>query len=160
MTPARHLTFAEGEQGLYHCIARCVRRAGLCGVDPITKVDYEHRKPMIAARIVQLAGIFAVDVYSYALMSNHLHVVLSIEPTASRDAFYRRIKSRAGAPKAITATAHKMARIYYAMVTRGENYQESGAKAYEDASRDRVLRQLKRRAQSLGYDLTPSESIT
>ena len=85
MTQARHLTVAEGQQGLYHCIARCVRRAWLCGVDPITKVDYEHRKPMIAARIVQLAGIFAVDVYSYAVMSNHLHVVLSIEPTVSRD---------------------------------------------------------------------------
>jgi transposase len=75
-------------------------------------------------------------------------------------AFYRRIKSRAGAPKAITATAHKMARIFYHLVTRGENYQESGAKAYDDAFKDRVLRQLKRRAQSLGYALTPCETAT
>ncbi len=85
MTQARRLTVAEGQQAFYHCVARCVRRAWLCGIDPITGVDYEHRKTMIAARIVQLAGIFAVDVYSYAVMSNHLHVVLSIEPAASRD---------------------------------------------------------------------------
>ncbi len=85
MTQARHLIVAEGQQAFYHCVTRCVRRAWLCGIDPITKVDYEHRKSMIAARIVQLAGIFAVDVYSYAVMSNHLHVVLSVEPSAARD---------------------------------------------------------------------------
>ena len=58
-------------------------------------------------------------------------------------AFYRRIKSRAGAPKAITAAAHKLARIFYILVTRGENYEESGAKAYDEAHRKRVIRQLK-----------------
>ena len=85
MTQARRLTVAEGQQAFYHCVTRCVRRAWLCGIDPITKVDYEHRKSMIAARILQLAGIFAVDVYSYAVMSNHLHVVLSVEPSAARE---------------------------------------------------------------------------
>ncbi len=94
MTQARHLTVAEGQQGLYHCVARCVRRAWLCGIDPITGVDYEHRKPMIASRILQLAGIFAVDVYSYAVMSNHLHVVLSIEPTAAREWSDEEVASR------------------------------------------------------------------
>jgi transposase len=71
-------------------------------------------------------------------------------------AFYRRIKSRAGAPKAITAAAHKLARIFYALVTRGENYEESAAKAYDEAHRERVIRQLKRRVQNLGFDLVPS----
>jgi transposase len=71
-------------------------------------------------------------------------------------AFYRRIKSRAGAPKAITAAAHKLARIFYTLVTRGENYQESGAKAYDQAHRERIIRQLKRRVQGLGFDLVPS----
>jgi transposase len=71
-------------------------------------------------------------------------------------AFYRRIKSRAGAPKAITAAAHKLARIFYTLVTRGENYEESGAKAYDEAHRERVIRQLKRRVHGLGFDLVPS----
>jgi hypothetical protein len=52
-------------------------------MDPITKVDHEHRKAMVAARIRHLADIFAVDVYGYAVMSNHLHVLLAIEPTAA-----------------------------------------------------------------------------
>jgi transposase len=71
-------------------------------------------------------------------------------------AFYRRIKSKAGAPKAVTATAHKLARIFYTQVTRGENHEESGAKAYDEAHRERVIRQLKRRVQNLGFDLVPS----
>ncbi|NJN48396.1 MAG: IS110 family transposase [Candidatus Competibacteraceae bacterium] len=68
-------------------------------------------------------------------------------------AFYRRLKARLGAPKAITATAHKMARIFYTMVKTGTPYEEHGAAAYEQAYRERTLQALKRRAQNLGFEL-------
>jgi transposase len=67
--------------------------------------------------------------------------------------FYRRLKARLGGPKAITATAHKMARTFYAMVTTGKSYQKQGVAAYEEAYRERAIKQLKRRAHGFGFDL-------
>lgn len=77
---ARRQIVAEGEVGIYHCLARCVRRAFLCGRDPLTGHDYEHRKEWVRRRLEFLAGIFAIDVCGYAAMSNHLHVVLRQRP--------------------------------------------------------------------------------
>jgi len=70
-------------------------------------------------------------------------------------AFYRRIKSRAGGQYAVTATAHKIARIYYAMLTRGTNYVELGQQAYEQRYKKRRLDHLKVQAKSLGFQLVP-----
>ena len=50
------------EIGVYHCIARCVRRAFLCGFDPLTKHDYDHRKAWIRERLEQLAPVVAIDI--------------------------------------------------------------------------------------------------
>ena len=80
MTQARSTIVLAGQHGLYHCTNRCVRRAWLCGTDPDTQQNYEHRKTMVERRIRQLGGIFAVGIYGFAVMSNHLHVVLAVEP--------------------------------------------------------------------------------
>ena len=50
------------EIGVYHCVARCVRRAFLCGVDPLTNHDYDYRKEWIRERLELLASVFAIDI--------------------------------------------------------------------------------------------------
>ncbi len=70
-------------------------------------------------------------------------------------AFYRRIKSRTSGKQAITATAHKIARIYYALLTQGTTYIELGQQAYEQKYQERRLRHLMTQAKSLGFHLVP-----
>ena len=73
-------------------------------------------------------------------------------------AFLRRKKAQLGAPKAITATAHKLARIIYTMLRYGQSYVDAGAEYYENQYRQRALRAAKRRAAQLGYELIPISS--
>jgi transposase len=68
-------------------------------------------------------------------------------------AFYRRIASRSSRIQALTATAHKIARIYYSMLTKGTTYVETGQQAYEQMYKERRINALKKQAQSLGYQL-------
>lgn len=74
--------------------------------------------------------------------------------------YYRRMKSRIGAPKAITATAHKLACIFYRMLKHGEQYVDSGMDYYEKKYKQRVLANLARRAKELGFTLTGANSET
>jgi len=70
-------------------------------------------------------------------------------------AFYRRLCSRMDKPRANTATAHKLARMVYFMLTRGESFVDQGQQRYEEQQRQRSIAALKRRANALGFELNP-----
>jgi len=74
-------------------------------------------------------------------------------------AYLRRLRSRMGAPKAITATAHKMARLIYSMLKNGTEYVDAGQEHYEKRYRSRVVQNLKRKAQELGFELVAMKEI-
>jgi transposase len=72
-------------------------------------------------------------------------------------AFYRRLAIRIGKAKALTATARKIAILFYRAMRYGLRYEDPGADQYEQRYRDRVIKQLQRRASQFGYSLQPSE---
>ena len=63
------------------------------------------------------------------------------------------MRARLGAPKAITATAYKLARLVWRMMTYGQSYVDVGQAAYEKKTQERTLQALVKRANSLGYSL-------
>jgi transposase len=72
-------------------------------------------------------------------------------------AYLRRQRSRLGAPKAITATAHKLARIVYNLIRYGLAYMQQTEAAYAEQVRQRLEKQLRRRAKEMGFELTKIE---
>ena len=80
MTIARRDIIPDGAEGVYHCMTRCVRRAFLCGNDPYTGKSFEHRREWVQSRLKLLAGIFSIEIYAFAVMANHLHVILRTRP--------------------------------------------------------------------------------
>ncbi|MGA3118472.1 MAG: IS110 family transposase [Syntrophobacteraceae bacterium] len=75
-------------------------------------------------------------------------------------AFYRRLAAKVGKAKAVTATARKLAVLFYTLMRYGKEYVEPGADYYEQQYRERVLRALTRKAAALGYRLTPKQENT
>ena len=88
------------------------------------------------------------------LAANALH-----RSDSALGAFLRRKKAHLGAPKAITATAHKLARIIYSMLRYGHRYVDAGAEYYEHHYRQRALHTARRRAAQLGYQLVPITDV-
>jgi REP element-mobilizing transposase RayT len=80
MTQPRSQLIQTGTAGTFHCVQRCVRRAFLCGIDDYTGQSFEHRKAWVNARIALIASCFAADVLAYTVMSNHLHIVVHMDP--------------------------------------------------------------------------------
>ena len=116
---------------------------GLCPGSKITggKVKSSRSKPTAnrAAAALRLAA-------------NSLH-----RSNSALGAFLRRKKAQLGAPQAITATAHKLARLIYSMLKYGQEYVDAGQHYYEKQYRDRALRNLARRAKELGCKLVETE---
>lgn len=74
-------------------------------------------------------------------------------------AYYRRLKKRLGAPKAITATARKMACIFYSILKYGQEYVEKGMEYYETRYKDRTVKNLIKRANEFGYILVKKDEL-
>jgi transposase len=72
-------------------------------------------------------------------------------------AYLRRQRSRLGAPKAVTATAHKLARVVYHLVRYGVGYVKQTEEAYAEQVRGRVEKSFHRRAKELGYEVRKVE---
>ncbi len=78
--PTRNEQFVATEICIVHAIQRCVRRAFLAGIDEKSGTDYSFRREWIRRRLEALASVFGVDVLTYAILSNHLHVILRNRP--------------------------------------------------------------------------------
>lgn len=75
-------------------------------------------------------------------------------------AFYRRLSARIGKAKAVTATARKIAVLFYNTMRFGTSYVDPGADHYEQKYKERVIKQLHRRAAEFGYSLQPAISVS
>jgi hypothetical protein len=78
--PLRSELFLPHEVSICHVVQRCVRRMFLAGLDDETGKDYTYRREWIRQRLEKLASVFAIDVLTYAILSNHLHVVIRNRP--------------------------------------------------------------------------------
>ncbi len=80
MTSPRRHQICLTETCFYHCISRCVRRAFLCGVDALSGRSYQHRSGWVERQLLKQSRAFCVDVAGYAVMSNHYHVIVKVDP--------------------------------------------------------------------------------
>ena len=72
--------YSPDEVAIVHCVQRCVRRAYLAGKDAVSGQDFGHRREWIRRRMEALASVFGCDVLGYAIMSNHMHLILRNRP--------------------------------------------------------------------------------
>lgn len=104
----------------------------------------------------ELKRIFGVDLTA----SHASHALRIAAQTLARSrthlgSFYRRMRARLGAPQAIAATAHKLARIVYRLLTTGHAYDEAVFLQEDQKQPQRHEKHLRKQAQSLGFKLVP-----
>ena len=114
---------------------------GLC---PATKISGGK---VISARTKRSANRVRQALKMAAMSLSHSDSALG--------AFYRKLCTRMDKPRANTATAHKLARLVYFMLTRGEAFVDEGQQRYEEQQRERSIAALKRRAATLGFQINP-----
>ena len=71
-------------------------------------------------------------------------------------AYFRRMRAKHGPQKAIVATAHKLARIFYTMLKHRTPFHDIGAEEYDKRERERQIARLHKKAAKLGFTLVPS----
>jgi REP element-mobilizing transposase RayT len=110
MRLARKNQFDPQQPPWLHCVSRCVRKAFLCGD------GFEHRREWIERRLKLLASTFAVDLAAYAILSNHLHIVIKPKPAVAKAWTPRQVVTawsqitRTGpvhSPNGVTAAEHQ-----------------------------------------------------
>ena len=77
---ARAEVFDPGELAILHICARVVRRCFLFGVYSVSGKNYDHRKIWIEEQLKLLAANFGIDLLSFAILSNHFHLILRSRP--------------------------------------------------------------------------------
>jgi transposase len=117
------------------------------GLNPSNKITGEKVFSTRTRKVVNRASMaFRLAAFSISRSQNAL------------GAFFRRIRSRLGSPKAITATARKIACIFYRMLKYGQDYVELGLEQYEKKYKERIVKNLQKKAAELGLALIPKES--
>jgi transposase len=91
-----------------------------------------------------------------AAQAFRMAAVTQAKSKSALGAFYRRIRSRLSGRQAVTATAHKIAVIYYTLLTKGTAYVEIGQEAYEEKYKERRIHHLKSQAKAFGFQLVPN----
>ena len=79
MPQPRSIQISLSDTHYYHCVSRCVRHSFLCGFDKHSGQSYEHRRSWVEERLLFLSSIFSIDICAFAVMSNHVHVVLHVD---------------------------------------------------------------------------------
>ena len=80
MTKPRSQLISYSDTPYYSITSRCVRRAFLCGLDPLTQNSYEHRRQWIEDRMRLLSSLFSLEICAFCVMSNHIHLVIKAIP--------------------------------------------------------------------------------
>jgi len=115
---------------------------GLCPDNQITGGKVLHR----GTRHVQNRAATALRMAASTLWRSKTYL----------GAKFRRLRARLGAPKAITAMAHMLARLVYRMLKYGEKYVDKGMNYYEEKHREHEIRTLQKRAAQLGMEIAPT----
>ncbi|CAH9058653.1 hypothetical protein PSECIP111854_02246 [Pseudoalteromonas sp. CIP111854] len=85
MTRARNALIDLSATPYYHLIARCVRRAFLCGEDKYSGKNFDHRREWLVERMKLLSSVFSIEIAAYAIMSNHYHLVVKVNKQTALD---------------------------------------------------------------------------
>ena len=122
--------------------------ASWLGLSPANKITGEKVLSTRTRKVINRATT-AFRLAACAVINSH----------TALGAYGRRLKTRIGAPKAITATARKLACLFYRMMKFGGPYVEKGMDYYEQKYKDRIIKNLSKKAEHLGFALVKNEAV-
>lgn len=138
MTQPRKALVSLKTTPYYHITSRCVRKAYLCGTDRDTNTSYEHRRQWVEDRIRLLSSIFAIDICAYAVMSNHYHLVLKLNPNQTKK-------------WSNTEVIKRWEKLYSSHLLIQRIEQHSSLTPEEQASADDIIEKYRQRLGDLGW---------